>query len=41
MENFLLVIMCILLSLIIGVVSGKLVSFGLSKVLERNRYKQS
>ncbi len=41
MEKLLLVAMCILLSLIIGVVSGKLVGFGLSKVLERNRYKQS
>ncbi len=36
-ENLFLVVMCILLSLIIGVVSGKLVGFGLSKVLERNR----
>jgi hypothetical protein len=41
MGNLLLVVICILLSLVIGVVSGKLVSFGLSKVLERNRYKQS
>ncbi len=38
MENLLLVFVCILLSLIIGVVSGKLASFGLSKVLERNEY---
>ncbi len=41
MENLLLVVMCILLSLIIGVVAAKLVGFGLRKVLERERYKQS
>ncbi len=33
MEHLLLVVICILLSLVIGVVSGKLASFGLSKVL--------
>ena len=39
MEKLLLVVMCILLSLIIGVVAAKLVGFGLSKVLERKGYK--
>ena len=39
MENLLFLVTCILLSLIIGVVSAKLVGFGLSKVLERKRYK--
>ncbi len=37
MEELLLVVICILFSLVIGVVSGKLVSFGLGKVLERDR----
>ncbi len=35
MENLLLVVTFILLSLIIGVVTAKLVGFGLRKVLER------
>ena len=39
MENLLLVVTFILLSLIIGVVTAKLVGFGLSKILERKRYK--
>ncbi len=41
MGNLLLVVLCILLSLVIGVVFGRFVGFGLRKVLERNRYKES
>jgi hypothetical protein len=41
MEKLLFVVTCILLSVIIGVVTAKLVGFGLRKALERERYKQS